>query len=87
MNPIPQVGETWFADFDYQKKPRWTLVVARHNDGRLAVASAVLITTQFAGTPYEVRLPRVPWLHEQSYVNAQSIQPVRLGEFLRKAPG
>jgi mRNA-degrading endonuclease toxin of MazEF toxin-antitoxin module len=61
--------------------------VGRQGDGRLAVASVVLITTQFAGTPYEVTLPRVPWLREQSYVNAQSIQPVRFTELTRKAPG
>ena len=32
-------------------------------------------------------LPRVPWLPEQSYINAQSIQPVKFTEFVRKAPG
>ena len=46
-----------------------------------------LITTQFAATPYEVTLPRVPWLPEQSYINVQSLQPVKFTEFVRKAPG
>ena len=87
MQPSPQSGEVWFADFGAVEKPRWVLVVGRQGDGRLAVASVVLITTQFAGTPYEVTLPRVPWLREQSYVNAQSIQPVRFTELTRKAPG
>lgn len=87
MQPKPQPWEVWFADFGHVEKPRWTLVVGCHGDGRLAVASVILITTQFAGTPYEVSLPRVPWLREQSYVNAQSIQPVKLTEFVRKAPG
>jgi mRNA interferase MazF len=86
MQPMPQPGEAWFADLGLVEKPRWTLVIGRHEDGRLAVASVVLITTQFAGTPYEVTLPRVPWLREQSYVNAQSIQPVGFAEFVRKAP-
>jgi len=83
----PKIGEVWFAEFGYQEKPRWTLVVAHHRDGRLAVASVVLLTTHYDGTPYEVTLPRVPWLREQSYINAQSVQPVRLTELVRKAPG
>ncbi len=87
MPPNPQPGEVWFADFGMVGKPRWVLVIANQDDGRLAVASVVLITTQFADTPYEVTLPRVPWLREQSYINAQSIQPVQFNEFLRKAPG
>jgi mRNA interferase MazF len=87
MQPKPQPGEAWFADFGLAEKPRWTLIIGCHANGRLAVASALLITTQFAGTPYEVTLPRVPWLREQSYVNAQSIQPVKLTELLRKATG
>lgn len=45
------------------------------------------ITTQFEGTPYEVTLPRVSWLREQSYINVQSPQPVKFTEFVRKAPG
>jgi len=73
--------------FWYEEKPRYALVVASSRNGRLALASVVKVTTQFAGTPYEVTLPRVPWLREQSYVNAQSLQPVRFIEFVRKAPG
>ncbi len=37
--------------------------------------------------PYEVTLPRVPWLPEQSHINVQSLQPVKFTEFVRKAPG
>lgn len=87
MASIPQIGEVWFVDFGYEEKPRHALVVGASTDGRLAVASVVKVTTQFAGTPYEVVLPRVPWLREQSYANVQSIQPVRMTEFVRKAPG
>jgi len=68
-------------------KPRYALVLAAQTDARLALASVVLITKQFDGTPYEVTLPRVPWLQEQSYINVQSIQPVKFTEFVRKAPG
>ncbi len=45
----------------------------------------VQITTQFGNTPYETLLPRVPWLKEQSYANAQSVQPVAWVEFQSKA--
>jgi mRNA-degrading endonuclease toxin of MazEF toxin-antitoxin module len=62
-------------------------VLAAQTDARLALASVVLITKQFEDTPYEVTLPRVPWLPEQSYINVQSIQPVKFTEFARKAPG
>jgi len=47
----------------------------------------VLISSQFADTPFEVTLPRVPWLREQSYINLQSIQPVEFTEFVRLVPG
>lgn len=84
---IPKIGETWFVDFGMASKPRWAFVVGNAQDARLAIASVVKITTEFAGTPYEITLPRVPWLREQSYINAQSIQAVKFSELTRKAPG
>ena len=85
MRTIPQPGEVWFIDLGLVGKPRYALVLAAQTDARLALASVVLITKQFEDTPYEVTLPRVPWLREQSYINAQSIQPVKWVEFERKA--
>lgn len=87
MKANPQIGEVWFIDFGYEQKPRYALVVGSHSHSRLAVSSVLQITTQFGGTEFEVALPRVPWLREQSYVNVQTIQPVRWTEFARKAPG
>jgi len=87
MKTVPQNGELWFIDLGMVGKPRYALVLAAQTDARLALASAVLITRQFEDTPYEVTLPRVPWLREQSYINVQSIQPVKFTEFVRKAPG
>ena len=87
MRTVPQPGEVWFVDLGMVGKPRYALVLAAQTDARLALASVVLITRQFEGTPYEVTLPRVPWLPEQSYINVQSIQPVKFTEFVRKAPG
>lgn len=87
MRTVPQPGEVWFVDLGLVGKPRYALVLAARTDARLALASVVLITKQFEETPYEVTLPRVPWLREQGYINAQSIQPVKFTEFVRKAPG
>jgi mRNA interferase MazF len=87
MRTIPDADEVWFVDLGIVGKPRYALVLAAQTDARLALASVVLITTQFENTPYEVTLPRVPWLREQSYINVQSIQPVKFTEFVRKAPG
>lgn len=87
MKTVPQPGEVWFVDLGLVGKPRHVLVLAAQTDARLALASVVLITTQFDDTPYEVTLPRVPWLREQSFINAQSLQPVKFTEFIRKAPG
>lgn len=87
MNTVPRPGDVWFVDLGMVGKPRHALVLAAQADARLAVASVVLITTRFEGTPYEVTLPRVPWLREHSYINAQSLQPVKFTEFIRKAPG
>ena len=87
MTTVPQPGEVWFIDLGIVGKPRYALVLAAQTDARLALASVVLITKQYENTSYEVTLPRVPWLQEQSYINAQSIQPVKFTEFVRKAPG
>ena len=87
MGTVPKRGEAWFVDLGMVSKPRYALVLAARTDARLALASVVLITRQFEDTPYEVTLPRVPWLQDQSYINVQSIQPVKFTEFVRKAPG
>ena len=87
MRTVPLRGEVWFIDLGMVGKPRYALVLAARTDARLALASVVLIIRQFEDTPYEVTLPRVPWLREQSYINVQSIQPVKFTEFVPKAPG
>jgi mRNA-degrading endonuclease toxin of MazEF toxin-antitoxin module len=87
VKTILQSGEVWFVDLGLVAKPRPALIMAAKTDARLALASVVLVTTQFEDTPYEVTLPRVPWLREQSYINVQSIQPVKFTEFIRKASG
>ena len=85
MKASPLPGEVWTVDFGYDAKVRNALVISvADKNCRLALASVVQITTQFGNTPYEVTLPRVPWLREQSYCNAQTVQPVAWVEFQRK---
>lgn len=85
MKAILQPGEVWLVDFGYDGKFRPSLVVSvPDQNSRLAVCTVVQITRQHGDTPYEVILPRVPWLPEQSYCNAQSLQPVKWIEFQRK---
>jgi mRNA interferase MazF len=85
MKASPLPGEVWRVDFGYDGKVRSALVVSKPDSNcRLAIASVVQLTSQYAGTPYEVTLPRVPWLREQSYCNAQSVQPVAWVEFQQK---
>jgi mRNA interferase MazF len=85
MRAEPKAGEVWTVDFGYDGKVRSALVVSVHDKNcRLAIASVLQITTQYGGTPYEISLPRVAWLREQSYCNAQTIQPVAWTEFQRK---
>ena len=67
-------------------KPRWVLVVSIWDENApLAIATVLSITRQHHESPYEVTLPRVSWLPEQSYVNAQSLQPLKWIECGRKA--
>jgi mRNA interferase MazF len=85
MKADPKPGEVWTVDFGYDGKVRSALVVSGNDKNcRLAIASVLQITTQFGNTPYEVTLPRVGWLREQSYCNAQSVQPVAWTEFQRR---
>ena len=85
MKADPKPGEVWTINFGYDGKVRSALVVSvADKNCRLALASVVQITTKHGGTPYEITLPRVPWLREQSYCNAQSVQPVAWTEFERK---
>jgi len=73
------------VDFGMAAKHRRVMVVSiQAADCRLAIASVVQLTSQSGGTAYEVTLPRVRWLPEQSYVNAQGVQPVKWTEFEQK---
>jgi mRNA interferase MazF len=80
----PQFGEVYFVDLGMAAKPRFVFIVStRDTSAPLALVTALSITTQYHGSRYEVTLPRVPFLREQSHVNAQSVQPFKLVELGR----
>lgn len=86
MNPYP--GEIWLADLGLTARTRPVLVVSRYDpDPPRNLIVYVPVTTQYRESPYEVALPRLRFLNQQSYVNIQgfgSIDQVRLERRLGK---
>ena len=65
-------------------KPRNILVVAVPDEkAPLAIVTGLSFSRQYHQTPYEVELPKLPWMREQSYVNAQSLSAYKVVELLR----
>ena len=80
MNPQP--GEIWLADLGLAAKTRPVVIVSRQDpDPPRALVLYVPITTQRRNSPYEVPLPRLPFLDRESVANVQglgSLPTVRL---------
>jgi mRNA interferase MazF len=70
----PKPGEVWKVDLGMTGKVRWMIVVSRHDpDAPRALCLAVPITTKFRQSAYEVPIGKLPFLHEESYANAQGL--------------
>jgi mRNA interferase MazF len=70
----PKVGEVYMLDLGYEGKVRPVVVMSREDpQAPRALALFVPLTKLSRGTPYEVTMPRVPWLKLQSYANVQAI--------------
>ena len=86
MNPHP--GEIWLADLGLAAKTRPILIVSRYDpDPPRAMVTYVPLTTQYRQSSYEVALPRLRFLNQDSYANVQglgSIPKVRLERRLGK---
>ena len=86
MNPYP--GEIWLADLGLTARTRPVLVVSRYDpDPPRNLIIYIPLTTQYRESPYEVALPRLRFLNQQSYVNVQglgSVEKVRLERRLGK---
>lgn len=80
MNPQP--GEIWLADLGLVAKTRPVVIVSREDaDPPRALVLYVPLTTQRRNSPYEVPLPRLPFLDRESVANVQglgSLATVRL---------
>jgi mRNA interferase MazF len=80
MNPRP--GEIWLADLGLAAKTRPVVIVSREDpDPPRSLVLYVPLTTQQRGSPYEVPLPRLPFLDRESVANVQglgSLPTVRL---------
>ena len=80
MNPQP--GESWLADLGLAAKTRLVVIVSRQDpDPPRALVLYVPLTTQRRNSPYEVPLPRLPFLDRESVANVQglgSLPTVRL---------
>jgi mRNA interferase MazF len=80
MNPQP--GEIWLADLGLAAKTRPVVIVSRQDpDPPRSLVLYVPLTTQRRNSPYEVLLPRLPFLDRESVANVQglgSLPTVRL---------
>ena len=63
-------GEVYSVDLGLAGKVRPMLVLSRQDeDAPRALSVCARITTSYLESGYEIRLPRLPFLREQSYVN------------------
>jgi mRNA interferase MazF len=80
MNPQP--GEIWLADLGLAAKTRPVVIVSRQDPNPpRSLVLYVPLTTQRRDSPYEVLLPRLPFLDRESVANVQglgSLPTVRL---------
>ena len=83
-------GEVWLADLGMAAKTRPVVVVSRHDeDAPRALVIYVPLTTQYRRSRYEVVLPSLSFLREQSVANVQgisSLPKVRLERRLGRLP-
>jgi mRNA interferase MazF len=88
MNPNP--GDVWLADLGLAAKTRPIVVVSRHDPNPpRALIIYVPLTTQNRGSQYEVILPRLKFLKQDSIANVQglaSIPTIRLEHKLGVLP-
>src|ERR1700733_4155747 len=77
-----QPGEIWLADLGLAAKTRPVVIVSREDPNPpRSLVLYVPLTTQRRDSPYEVPLPRLPFLDRESVANVQglgSLPTVRL---------
>lgn len=72
MSPAP--GEVWLADLGMAAKTRPVLIVSRHDPNPpRALIIYVPLTSQNRSSPYEVAMPKLSFLREESIANVQGM--------------
>ena len=86
MNPQP--GEIWLADLGLSAKTRPIVVLSRYDpEPPRDLITYVPLTTQYRHSQYEVILPKLIFLDQESIANVQgigSISKIRLERILGK---
>ena len=81
----PQPGEVWLADLGLAAKTRPVVIVSRQDpDPPRALVLYVPLTTQHRSSPYEVTLPRFPFLDRDSVANVQGLGSLPLVRLERR---
>jgi mRNA interferase MazF len=87
---VPRPGEVWLADLGLAAKIRPVVVVSRYDpDPPRSLVLFVPLTTQNRHSSYEVALPRLGFLDQDSVANVQglgSLPKVRFERRLGKLP-
>ena len=72
MNPGP--GEVWLAGLGLAAKTRPVVIVSRRDsESPRALVVYVPLTTQYRNSLYEVPIPRLSFLNQDSFANVQGI--------------
>ncbi|MBM4258238.1 MAG: type II toxin-antitoxin system PemK/MazF family toxin [Deltaproteobacteria bacterium] len=83
MNPQP--GEVWLADLGLAAKTRPVVIVSRDDpDPPRALIIYVPLTTQNRQSSYEVVLPKLSFLNQDSIANVQGIGSIPKARLERK---
>jgi mRNA interferase MazF len=81
----PKCGEVWLADLGLVAKTRPVVVVSR-NDPQppRALVIYVPLTTQYRSSEYEVILPKLHFLRQDSFANVQGLASIPIVRLERK---
>lgn len=81
----PQPGEVWLADLGLAAKTRPVIVVSRFDpDAPRALVLYVPLTTQNRMSRYEVALPRLSFLDQESFANVQGLASTPVARLERR---
>jgi mRNA interferase MazF len=81
----PQPGDIWLADLGLAAKTRPVIIVSRRDPNPpRSLVLYVPLTTQLRVSPYEVPLPRLPFLDRESVANVQGLGSLPVVRLERK---